>query len=74
MSSIDFNVTTKRNFWGVFEGIYYNPYYKKERPNRGEIWLRLDMAFPILDEVDDLFIHNLLRLKDWEMIITYIIG
>jgi len=23
MSSIDFNVPTKRQFWGVFEGIYY---------------------------------------------------
>jgi hypothetical protein len=31
MSSIDFKVTTKRHFWGVFGGIYYNPYYHADR-------------------------------------------
>jgi len=29
MSSIDFNVTTKWVFMGVFGVVYYNPYYKK---------------------------------------------
>ncbi len=29
---IDFNVTTKGSELGVFEGIYYNPYYKMKRP------------------------------------------
>jgi len=37
VSEIDYNVTTKGRFWGVFEWIDYNPYYKKKRPNRGGI-------------------------------------
>ena len=43
VSEIDYNVTTKGCFWGVFEWIDYNPYYKKKRPNRGGFglyWLK----------------------------------
>jgi len=35
MSSIEFNLFTNWSEWGVFEVVYYNPYYKKERPNQG---------------------------------------
>jgi len=34
VSKIDYNVTTKHPESPLFEGIYYNPYYKKKRPNR----------------------------------------
>ena len=37
VSLIDFKVTTKWVFWGVFKGIYYNPYYhagRRIRPSR----------------------------------------
>jgi hypothetical protein len=37
MSLIEYNVTTNGIFWGVFEVIYYNPYYKKKRPNQGDL-------------------------------------
>ena len=32
LSEIDYKVTTKRHFWGVFGVIYYNPYYNFRRP------------------------------------------
>jgi hypothetical protein len=45
MSLIEFNLKTIWSEWSASEGIYYqaspdpaqtdNPYYKKERPNRG---------------------------------------
>jgi hypothetical protein len=35
MSWIELKVTTKWDFGDVFEVVYYNPYYKKKRPNRG---------------------------------------
>jgi hypothetical protein len=34
VSEIDYKVTTKGSEWGFFEGIYYNPYYKRKRPNQ----------------------------------------
>ena len=36
---IDYNVTTKWDFWGVFGVIDYNPYYKMKRPNRVRLGL-----------------------------------
>ncbi len=33
---IDFNVTTKGSVWGVFEVVYYNPYYKKQDRIKGD--------------------------------------
>ena len=45
MSSIDFNVTTKGSERGVFEGIYYNPYYKKKDRVKRESVFQINITF-----------------------------
>ena len=47
MSLIDFNLTTIWSEWGVFEVVYYNPYYKKKRPNQGGFGLVGEYVFDL---------------------------
>ncbi len=47
MCRIDYNVTTKGSERCVSEVVYYNPYYKKERPNQ------IDFG-PYYEDISDL--------------------